>query len=166
MKIILGTFKDEGAELAEFLEPRIGAKPEVSGGELTFEDDSIKKTLRARHVKTYVKRFLWKKGERRNYRVLVEGKELRLIELEPSEAEEEERKKEEEREKSRKEEEPEKTEKEEAQAPAPEPPKETPVETPKAETPVEEEKKKPAAPKEPRKKAKKSAGKAKPSASA
>ena len=165
MKIILGTFKDEGAELAEFLEPRIGAKPAVSGGELTFEDDSIKKSVRARHVKTYVKRFLWKKGERKNYRVLVEGKELRLIELEPSEAEEEERKKEEEREKSRKEEEPEKKEKEEAQAPAPETPKETPVEPPRVETPVEDEKK-PAAPKEPRKKAKKSAGKAKPSASA
>ena len=73
----------------------MGAKPQVSGGELTVDDDSMKKTVKARHVKTYVKRFLWKKGERKNYRVLVEGKELRLIELEPSEAEEEERKKEE-----------------------------------------------------------------------
>ncbi len=160
MKIILGTFKDEGEELAEFLEPRVGAKPQVSGGELTMDDDSMKKSVKARHVKTYVKRFLWKKGERKNYRVLVEGKELRLIELEPSEAEEEERKKEE----ARKEEQAEK--KEEPKA-AEEPEKK--IEEPAAEeakvaAPVEEEKK-PAAPKEPRKKTKKSAEKAKPSAS-
>ena len=101
MKIILGTFKDNAAELAEFLEPRLGAKPEVSGGEISVGDDSIKKTVNTRHVKTYVKRFLWKKGERKNYRVLVEGKELRLIELEPSEAEKEEREKLEEKEKER-----------------------------------------------------------------
>jgi len=101
MKIILGTFQDNGEELAEFLEPRVGAKPQVSGGEITVDDDSLKKSVKARHVKTYVKRFLWKKGERQNYRVLVEGKELRLIELEPSEAEKEERKQLEEKEKER-----------------------------------------------------------------
>ena len=161
MKIILGTFKDEGEELAEFLEPRVGAKPQVSGGELTVDDDSMKKTVKARHVKTYVKRFLWKKGERKNYRVLVEGKELRLIELEPSEAEEEERKKEE----ARKEEQAEKKEEEPKAAEEPEKKVEEPAaEETKVEAPVEEEKK-PAVPKEPRKKAKKSAEKAKPSAS-
>lgn len=90
MKILLGTFKENGDELAAFLEPRVGAKPLVGGDELSFDDDQIKKGMKARHVKTYVKRFLNKKGERQNYRILVEGTELRLIELEQLEEEEEE----------------------------------------------------------------------------
>ena len=47
MKIILGTFKDNGEELAEFLGPRMGAKLQVSGGEITVDDDSIKKTVKS-----------------------------------------------------------------------------------------------------------------------
>jgi hypothetical protein len=175
MKIILGTFKDNADELAEFLEPRLGAKPEVSGGEISVGDDSIKKTVNTRHVKTYVKRFLWKKGERKNYRVLVEGKELRLIELEPSEAEKEEREKLEEKEKERAKKE-EETAKKEAPAvkqedTAPKEVEEAPKEEAKPEAPAEkEEEVKPAAPKETRKKArkpaaKKSAEKARPAAS-
>ena len=85
MKIVLGTFKDNADELAEFLGPRVGAKPVVSGGELSFDDDEVKKTIKSRHVKTYVKRFLNRKGERHNYQILVEGNELRMIELEEEE---------------------------------------------------------------------------------
>lgn len=92
MKILLGTLKDKGDALAEFLEPRIGVKGEVSGGELDIEDKSIKKGVRSRHVKTYIKRFLSIQKVRDDYRVLVEGSELRLVELAPSEAEEEEEK--------------------------------------------------------------------------
>ena len=162
MKIILGTFKDNGDELAEFLEPRLGAKLDVSGGELTVDDDSVKKTVNARHVKTYVKRFLWKKGERKNYRVLVEGKELRLIELEASEAEKEEREEQEQKEKeeSKKAEQAEKKEKKE-ETPAQK--VEAPVDEAKASTSVEQEKKQPV-PKTPKetkkgKKTEKNAGK-------
>ncbi len=174
MKIILGTFKDNGDELAEFLEPRVGAKLQVSGGELTVDDDSMKKTVRTRHVKTYVKRFLWKKGERKNYRVLVEGKELRLLELEPSEAEKEERKKKEEREEAAKKEEPEEeAPAEEEAAPAKElvppvvepalpAPAEAPAPEPAPEPPAEEEK---PAPKETKKRTKKASAKQQPSAS-
>jgi len=89
MKIILGTFKDNADELAEFLGPRLGVKAEIGGGELNFEDGDVKKTVKSRHVKTYVKRFLNKKGERANYQIQVEGKQLRLIELERDEEEEE-----------------------------------------------------------------------------
>ncbi|MDA4114174.1 MAG: hypothetical protein OK474_09030 [Thaumarchaeota archaeon] len=158
MKIILGTFKDSGDELAEFLEPRLGAKLDVSGGELSVDDDSMKKTVNARHVKTYVKRFLWKKGERKNYRVLVEGKELRLIELEGTEAEEEEKKKEEARKEERAEKEAQ--EKKEAKGAEPAPQEEGPAEEAKVETSVEQEKK-PPVPKTPRetKKGKKNAEK-------
>ena len=161
MKIILGTFKDNGDELAQFLEPRIGSKLDVSGGELSVDDDSMKKTVNARHVKTYVKRFLWKKGERKNYRVLVEGKELRLIELEASEAEKEEREEQEQKEKeeSKKAEKEEKEKKDETPAPK----IETPVEEAKVSTSVEQEKK-PPVPKTPKetkkgKKSEKNAGK-------
>jgi hypothetical protein len=94
MKILLGTLKDKGDELAEFLEPRVGVKGEVSGGELAIEDGSMKKGLRSRHVKTYVKRFLSIEKVRSKYRVLVEGPELRLVEIETDEEIEEELEKE------------------------------------------------------------------------
>jgi len=89
MKIILGTLKDRGDELAEFLEPRIGVKPETGGGELDIEDKSLKKGIRSRHVKTYIKRFLSIEKVRGDYRVLVDSGELRLVELEGEEEEEE-----------------------------------------------------------------------------
>jgi hypothetical protein len=89
MKILLGTLKDKGDELAAFLEPRIGVKPEVGGGELDIEDDSLKKGVRSRHVKTYIKRFLSIEKVREDYRVLVDDGELRLVELEKEEEEEE-----------------------------------------------------------------------------
>jgi hypothetical protein len=90
MKILLGTLKDKGDDLAAFLEPRIGAKLEVGGGELNVEDSSMKKGLRSRHVKTYIKRFLSMEKVRADYRVLVESGELRLVELEGYGEEEEE----------------------------------------------------------------------------
>jgi hypothetical protein len=167
MKIILGTFKDSGDELAEFLGPRLGAKLDVSGGELSVDDDSMKKTVNARDVKTYVKRFLWKKGERKNYRVLVQGKELRLIELEASEAEKEEQEEKEQKakEEAKRQEQAEKEEKqqqkkEEVVAPAPKA-EEPAVGEPKVETSVEQEKKPaiPKAPKEVKKGKKKDAAK-------
>jgi len=91
MKILLGTLKDKGDDLAEFLEPRIGVKGDVSGGELDIEDKSIKKGIRSRHVKTYIKRFLSIEKVRADYRVLVEGSEIRLVQIEGSEEEEEEK---------------------------------------------------------------------------
>jgi hypothetical protein len=94
MKILLGTLKDKGDDLAAFLEPRIGVKGDVSGGELDIEDKSLKKGIRSRHVKTYIKRFLSIEDVRDRYRVLVEGGELRLVELETDEEVEEELKKE------------------------------------------------------------------------
>jgi len=93
MKILLGTLKDKGDELAAFLEPRIGVKGDVSGGELDIEDKSLRKGIRSRHVKTYIKRFLSIEKVRDDYRVLVEGSELRLVELEGTKEEEEEKEK-------------------------------------------------------------------------
>ncbi|MBI3859862.1 MAG: hypothetical protein HY296_06480 [Thaumarchaeota archaeon] len=92
MKVSLGTFKDNGEELVTFLEPRLGTKPSLSGDSVEIEDDSVRKGVKPRHVKTYIKRFLYMKGARKNYRVFVAGKELRIQEIEVGEEKEEETK--------------------------------------------------------------------------
>lgn len=93
MKIELGTLKEKADQLVAFLEPRVGAKPELSGGAIEIDEETAKKGLKPRKVKTYVKRFLYMNGVRKNYRVLVEGKELTVQEIELGEAEKEEKEK-------------------------------------------------------------------------
>lgn len=94
MKVTLGTLKDKGEELATFLEPRLGAKPIFEGGVIEIEDESVRQGVKPRHVKTYIKRFLYMKGVRKNYRVFVSGKELTIQEIVLGEKEEEEEKEE------------------------------------------------------------------------
>ena len=89
MKVALGTLKSKGDELAAFLEPRVGSKPSLSGDEIEFEDASVRAGVRPRHVKTYIKRFLYMNGVRKKYRVFVSGKELTIQEIELGEEEEE-----------------------------------------------------------------------------
>jgi hypothetical protein len=115
MKIVLGNFKDNGDELATFLEPRIGVKPTSSGGELTIDDDSVKHGMKPQQVKTYIKRFLLKNDQRKLYKIIVEGKELTLVYLE--EMEEEEEKKEDKKREEKKAKAEEKKEEEAAEAP-------------------------------------------------
>ncbi|MDA4122263.1 MAG: hypothetical protein OK456_03675 [Thaumarchaeota archaeon] len=89
MKIALGEFKDNGEELAEFLEPRIGVKPKSSGDGLEIDDDSVRKAVKPRHVKTYIKRFLLMKDQRQDYKILVDGTDLTMIYLESDQDKEE-----------------------------------------------------------------------------
>ena len=93
MKVALGTLKDKGDDLVAFLEPRVGTKPSLSGGEIEIEDEEVKEGVKPRHVKTYIKRFLYMNGVRKKYRVFVTGKELTIQEIELGEKEEEEKKK-------------------------------------------------------------------------
>ena len=93
MKVTLGTLKDKGDDLVAFLEPRVGTKPSLSGGEIEIEDEAIKEGVRPRHVKTYIKRFLYMNGVRKKYRVFVAGKELTIQEIELGEKTEEEKEK-------------------------------------------------------------------------
>ncbi|MDV3292696.1 MAG: hypothetical protein LYZ70_00310 [Nitrososphaerales archaeon] len=93
MKVNLGTLKDKGDELVTFLEPRVGTKPSVSGGVLEIDDAGLRAGVKPRHVKTYIKRFLYTNKLRKNYRVFVAGRELTVQELELGEREEEEREK-------------------------------------------------------------------------
>jgi sRNA-binding protein len=88
MKINLGTLKDKGDELVSFLEPRVGVKPSLSGDSVEIDDEGVRKGVRPRDVKTYIKRFLFMKGVRKNYRVFVSGKELTVQEIELGEEEE------------------------------------------------------------------------------
>lgn len=90
MEIQLGTLKESGEELATFLEPRVGAKPALSGDKITVDEGSVRSGVRPRHVKTYIKRFLHTKGLRKKYRVLVQGKQLTIQELEGAPEEEKE----------------------------------------------------------------------------
>lgn len=138
MKVELGTLKDKAEELVAFLEPRVGTKPTVSGSAVEIDDDGIRKGVKPRHVKTYVKRFLFTNKLRKNYRVLVHGRELTVQELELSEKEEEEREKVKE-----KLEEAEKKEMEEREEEGPEPKKveEVPPEPEKKEAAPKAEKK-------------------------
>jgi len=92
MKVVLGTLKDKGELLATFLEPRVGVKPSLSGDTMEIDDESIREGVKPRHVKTYIKRFLFMNGIRKNYRVFVAGKELTIQEIELEEEEEEEEK--------------------------------------------------------------------------
>ncbi len=126
MKIALGTLKDKGDELVAFLEPRVGVKPSLSGDSVEIDDESVRKGVKPRDVKTYIKRFMFMNGVRKNYRVFVKGTELTVQEIELGEKEEEEKPK------------------EEAKEPEPEPAKE--------EAPPEPAEEKPAKPKKAAKK--------------
>ncbi len=128
MKVILGNLKDKGEELQTFLEPRVGTKPTLSGGELEMEDSAIREGVRPRQVKTYLKRFLHQKGLRKTFRVLVSGSQLTIQELER------------------------KQEEEKKEAPKKEEEKEAPPKEKKEEKPEKEERPKPKKPSKPKKK--------------
>ncbi|HYC12592.1 MAG TPA: hypothetical protein VEC02_08090 [Nitrososphaerales archaeon] len=87
MKIALGTLKEKGDDLVAFLEPRVGVKPSISGDSVDIEDEGMRKGVKPRHVKTYIKRFLFMNGVRGKYRVFVQGKELTVQEIEVGEEE-------------------------------------------------------------------------------
>lgn len=93
MKVALGTLKNKGEALVTFLEPRVGAKPSLSGDAIEIEDGSVRAGVKPRHVKTYIKRFLYMNGVRKNYRIFVSGRDLTIQEIELGEKEEEEKKK-------------------------------------------------------------------------
>ncbi len=92
MKVALGTLKNKGEELVTFLEPRVGAKPALSGDAIEIDDGDVREGVKPRQVKTYIKRFLYMNGVRKNYRVFVSGKELTIQEIELGEEKEEEKK--------------------------------------------------------------------------
>lgn len=71
-------------ELADFLQKRIGENVKVDGSLIELGE---KNNLKARQVKTYIKRFLHNRGLRERFRVLVNKDEitLQMIETEKEE---------------------------------------------------------------------------------
>ncbi len=129
MKVELGSLKDKGEDIAAFLEPRVGTKPTVEADSIEIEDEAVRSGVKPRHVKTYIKRYLFMNGERKKYRVFVTGKELAIQEIILGEKEEEEKK---EKEKAAK-----KEQQEKPKLPAPEP-EETPKDEGQAEASAKE----------------------------
>jgi hypothetical protein len=127
LKVTLGTLKDKGEELTTFLEPRVGGKPTLEGGDIQIDDETVREGVKPRHVKTYIKRFLYMKGVRKNYRVFVSGKDLTVQEIVLGEEEKKEEKeaKEEKKEEAAKPEETKEEEPEEAAEPEAEAPEAT-----------------------------------------
>jgi hypothetical protein len=150
LKVVLGTLKGKGEELATFLEPRIGTRPELSGDSIEIDDASVRAGVKPRHVKTYIKRFLYMNGVRKSYRVFVTGKELMVQEIELGEKKEEEGEEKEKKAPEKKE------EAEEAKPEEPGAPK-AEEEPPKEEAAEEKPKAKKGAPRKPRAAKKKAA---------
>ncbi len=120
MKVELGTLKDKGEEVAAFLEPRVGTKPSVSADSLEIEDGSVRQGVKPRHVKTYIKRYLYMNKLREKYRVFVAGKELTVQEIVLGDEKEKEKEKAAKEEKAQKKAQAEKPAKEPEEEPEPE----------------------------------------------
>ncbi len=71
-------------ELADFLQKRIGENVKVDGSLIELGE---KNNLKARQVKTYIKRFLHNRGLRERFRVLVNKDEITLQMIETEEEE-------------------------------------------------------------------------------
>lgn len=85
MKITLGKLAERGDELAEFLGNRLKQKLAVESDTINISDEKVKPKL----VKTYIKRYLFIKGLRKDYRVLVNKDQLTIQKLEQEEVTEE-----------------------------------------------------------------------------
>jgi len=82
--INLGDLKDMRDDVAALLEEKLGVKPVVDVGRIVLEGTAV----RARDVKLYLKKFLHRKGLRRDFRIFVEKGEVDLVALEREEEEE------------------------------------------------------------------------------
>jgi len=79
-KIDLGKLKEKSDDLAAFLEKKLFIKPSIKGNDIILNDEGAKDKLKKNFLKTYLKRYLHL-NDLRSYRILIEGNELRLVEL-------------------------------------------------------------------------------------
>lgn len=87
MKVIFGRL-ERPEELAEFLQRKIGAKAKVEGDAIEIGNENG--NVKAKLIKTYIKRYLYNKGIRKSFRIFVKKDILTLQMLEGEEQEEEE----------------------------------------------------------------------------
>lgn len=82
LKINIGNLKEKNQDLITFLEEKLKIKSSKEGDKIIFEDEESK--LKKPLVKTYLKRFLHKNNFK-DYRVLVKGNEMKIVELKTEE---------------------------------------------------------------------------------
>ncbi len=71
VSIKLGPLKDRGSDLLAFLEEKHDIQPGLENDIITFED-AREEPPRSSLIKTYLKRFLYREGLRKRYRVMCE----------------------------------------------------------------------------------------------
>jgi len=78
LKIKLGDLKEKKEDLLEYLENKLSIKGELVGDDIDLADSG----LPASTVKTYLKKFLHANGMRKNHRIFVDKRVLKIASLE------------------------------------------------------------------------------------
>ena len=78
VEIELGKIKKVSGEMSSFLEEKLGIKVTVEGDTLIIPEGEEKGTVRTSLLKTYLKRFIYLKGMRKDYRIFVDRGTVRF----------------------------------------------------------------------------------------
>jgi len=87
MKITLGKLEKSGQDLSEFLGEKLGLELTVEHGEIDIEFQ--RNAFKNSQVKTYLKRYLYLRGFKGQYRAAADQGSLKILELKNPEEDEE-----------------------------------------------------------------------------
>ncbi len=87
MKITLGKLEKSGEDLSAFLGEKLGLELTAEGGEIDIESET--NDFKNSQVKTYLKRFLYLRGFKGQYRASADQGSLKILELKLPEDDEE-----------------------------------------------------------------------------
>ncbi len=83
VQINLGKSKVSGDEMVSLLNEKLDSSAVLDGKKILFKDDD--KPVRMKDVKTYLKKYLHRKGLRKQIRILVDKGEVIFVELQQEE---------------------------------------------------------------------------------
>ena len=83
-------------DVVTFIESKLPVKSDKDGDLISFEDKSPRSHVTSPEIRTYMKRFLYSKDMRKQFRILSEGGSLTFVKQKLEKEEEEEEKEEEE----------------------------------------------------------------------
>ncbi len=83
VQINLGKSKVSGDEIVSLLNEKLDSSAVLDGKKILFKDDD--KPVRMKDVKTYLKKYLHRKGLRKQIRILVDKGEVIFVELQQEE---------------------------------------------------------------------------------
>lgn len=81
IRIRLGKLEKNREELMNFLRARLGDRVSLEDDVISIGDATPPAARNLRQIKTYVKRFLHKRGLKDRFRVLVAKGEMKVVEL-------------------------------------------------------------------------------------